>query len=198
MKKEVLRACMVLIAILFLLSGCENLMQDMYDQPKHDPFEKSELFPQGQSARPLMDNTVVHASGGFASSSSGRVGIKKVDISGVNIPFPVTLKILQRGQERYNIYCTPCHGLVGDGDGMVVRRGFPRPPSYHSERLRNVPDGHFYNVMTWGFGRMLSYADRIEPQDRWAIVAYIRALQLSQHTRLADVPKNVRQSLESG
>jgi mono/diheme cytochrome c family protein len=107
-------------------------------------------------------------------------------------PLPLTAATLARGQERFNIYCSPCHSEAGDGDGMVVRRGFPHPPSYHSERLRHAPDAHFFNVITHGYGAMFSYADRIEPDDRWAIVAYIRALQLSQHARLQDVPQPLR------
>jgi hypothetical protein len=194
---------LALFGILSFSSGCENMMQDMYNQPKYEPFEKSEFFPDDQSARPLVSNTVVHTSGGFASSSSGRVGVAQVPIvSGEeklaqgSIPFPITLALLRRGQERYNVYCAPCHSRVGDGDGMIARRGFPHPPSYHSERLRNVPDSHFYNVIIQGFGRMFSYADRVEPQDRWAIVAYIRALQLSQYTPLDNITKKARQSLE--
>lgn len=190
---------------IILVYGCENAMRDMYDQPKYKPFEKSEFFPDEQSARPLVAGTIAHASGGFSGPSSGREGVRKIyteagEIDPVkgDLPFPVTLHLLQRGQERYDIYCAPCHGLVGYGDGMVVRRGFPSPPSYHSARLQDVPDSYFYNVITQGFGRMFSYANRVEPQDRWAIVAYIRALQLSQNARLSQVAREKqRQLLES-
>ncbi|QBQ54839.1 c-type cytochrome [Nitrosococcus wardiae] len=184
-----------------LIYGCENVMRDMYDQPKYKPLEKSEFFPDEQSARPLVAGTIARAAGGFASPSSGREGIKEIytearEIDPVqgDIPFPLTLQILRRGQERYNIYCTPCHGMAGYGNGKVVRRGFPPPPSYHSARLRSIPDSYFYNVITQGFGHMFSHANRVEPRDRWAIVAYIRALQLSQNIQLSE--KQRRQLLE--
>ena len=105
------------------------------------------------------------------------------------------MQTLARGRERYDIYCSPCHSIAGDGDGMVARRGFPHPPSYHSDKLRNAPDAHFYNVITNGYGVMYSYADRVEPRDRWAIIAYIRALQLSQNARIDDVPPEHRAEL---
>jgi cytochrome c553 len=98
-----------------------------------------------------------------------------------HIPYPITRALLARGQERYNIYCSPCHDYTGSGNGMIVQRGFLPPPSYHSDRLRNVADRHFYDVITNGFGAMYSYGDRVSPSDRWAIAAYIRALQLSQN-----------------
>lgn len=189
-----------LILFAFLFSGCEQIMQDMYDQPRYEPLEKSKFFLDGQSSRPLVDHTVIHSGGGFSSSSSGREGVTRsygrvgeVNLAEGDIPFPVTLKLLQRGQERYNIYCSPCHGLVGYGHGLVVLHGFPAPPSYHSERLRNAPDAHFYNVITTGFGRMFSYASRVKPRDRWTIVAYIRALQLSQYASLGKVLKIVKE-----
>ena len=110
-------------------------------------------------------------------------------------PPPLTLALLQRGQERFRIYCTPCHSELGDGDGMVVQRGFPHPPSYHIDRLRNAPTQHFYDVITHGYGAMYSFAGRVAPVDRWAIAAYIRALQLSQHAPIADMPEAQRQAL---
>jgi mono/diheme cytochrome c family protein len=112
-------------------------------------------------------------------------------------PLPITLATLERGRERFDIYCSPCHSKAGDGDGMVVRRGFPAPPSYHIDRLRNAPDAHFFSVITNGYGAMYSYADRTTVDDRWAIVAYIRALQLSQHATIDDVPAERRAALES-
>ena len=114
-----------------------------------------------------------------------------------SIPLPVTKEFLLRGQERFNIFCSPCHGRVGDGQGMIAQRGFPQPPSFHSERLREEPVGYYYDVITNGFGVMYSYASRIQPRDRWAIVAYIRALQLSQNSTLEDLPAEARQELES-
>jgi cytochrome c len=110
-------------------------------------------------------------------------------------PFPITHEDLERGRQRYNIYCTPCHDYTGSGRGMIVQRGFPTPPSYHIDRLRQAPVGHFFDVMTNGYGSMYSYASRIEPEDRWRIAAYIRALQLSQHASLQDVPDSERQKL---
>ena len=119
------------------------------------------------------------------------------DVDERAMPMPITAALLARGRERFGIYCTPCHGLVGDGLGTVVRRGFPQPPTYHSDRLRRAPDGHFYAVVTLGYGAMLPYADRIAPDDRWAIVAYVRALQRSQHATVDDVPPEERASLQA-
>jgi hypothetical protein len=195
---------LVLVSIFLLLSGCEKMLQQMYNQPRYKPLDKSELFSDGQSARPLVSDTVAYSSGGFASPSSGRAGVAEVPIVSGELklaqgdnPLPITLELLRRGQERFDIYCSPCHSRVGDGNGMIVRRGFPSPPSYHSERLRNVPDSHFYNVITEGYGLMFSYADRVEPKDRWAIAAYIRALQLSQYAPLDSITKMTRQSLKN-
>jgi len=112
-----------------------------------------------------------------------------------NFPSPITREILLRGQERYNIFCSPCHDRVGNGQGMIVQRGFRRPPSFHIDRLREAPVGYFFDVITNGFGAMYDYGDRVPPPDRWAIIAYIRALQLSQHATLADVPLEERQQL---
>ena len=113
-----------------------------------------------------------------------------------NLPMQVTPELLQRGRERYDIYCAVCHGATGEGNGEIVQRGFPAPPTYHSERLRNAPIGHFYDVITSGYGVMYSYASRVEPNDRWAIAAYIRALQLSQHASAGDLPPNDQKQLE--
>jgi mono/diheme cytochrome c family protein len=208
-------------AITLLLSGCEKAMQNMYNQPKYKPLAASTLWPDGQSARLDEAGTIAHSAGAIAGTSSGRLGEQPlpesasptypVDERGrvkANLmpgspmpslatnPLPITMQTLQRGQERFNIYCSPCHSKAGDGDGMVVRRGFPRPPSYHSDKLRNAPDAHFFSVITNGYGAMYSYVDRVEPRDRWAIVAYIRALQLSQNAGLGDVPKEQRAALE--
>jgi cytochrome c553 len=119
-------------------------------------------------------------------------------VNGVELdafPMPVTRDVLERGRERYNIYCTPCHDRLGEGRGMIVQRGFPPPPSYHIDRLRQAPVGHFYDVMTNGYGTMYSYASRISPEDRWAIAAYIRALQLSQQIKVADLPEEDKRLL---
>lgn len=171
---------------LLLLAGCEKIMRDMYDQPRYKPMRPSPLFPDGTSARSPVPGTLPATRGVLAGTSSGRVGAEqeaqraKLE-KAETIPFPITMQLLRRGQERFDIYCSPCHSVVGDGDGMVARRGFPHPPSYHIERLRRAPDRHFYDVMTNGYGIMFSYANRLSPEDRWAIVAYIRALQLSQY-----------------
>lgn len=181
-------------------------MHDMYAQPKQDPYEPSALFADGSSMRTPPPGSLPMAAGAMADTSSGRLGQltptpppgqplplddegrplgqgATVDASRpipVN-PLPVTMPLLRRGQERFNIYCAPCHGRSGDGAGMIAQRGFPAPPSYHTDKLRHAPDGHFYRVISNGYGVMYPYADRIAPADRWAILAYIRALQLSQH-----------------
>lgn len=177
---------LILLAAMVLMLGCEKHMQDMYDQPRYKPLAASNLFEDGGASRSPVPGTEVHARGDFSGTSSGHSGVDGAaqwarDESAMTNPYPVTLELLKHGQQRFNIYCAPCHSPVGDGDGFVVRRGFPAPPSYHIDRLRNAPDRHFFEVMTQGYGVMYSYADRITPADRWAIVAYIRALQLSQH-----------------
>ena len=168
------------LAVLLLACGCEKIARNMYQGAK--------VRPMQASSRSVPADAVQHVSGVLAGTSSGRVGIEqeKRRIEAENaqsIPYPVTMQLLKRGQERFDIYCEPCHSPVGDGDGMVARRGFPHPPSYHIARLRQAPDRHFYDVMTHGYGIMYSYADRVTPEDRWAIVAYIRALQRSQGMR---------------
>ena len=176
---------------LILITGCR---QDMHDQPRYEPFEASAFFVDGRSVRPLVSGTV--ARGQLRTDthfSTGMVESKAVD----TLPFPVTRPLLDRGQERYTIFCVPCHDSLGNGQGIIVQRGFRQPPSFHLERLREAPIGHFFDIMTSGFGAMADYATQIPPQDRWAITAYIRALQLSQHATLTDVPAEVRQRLES-
>jgi mono/diheme cytochrome c family protein len=124
---------------------------------------------------------------------TGKIGTNDIEA----IPVPVTMALLRRGQDRFDIYCAPCHGRGGDGNGMVVQRGFPAPPTYHQDRLRQAPIGHFFAVMTHGYGVMYSYAQRVPPSDRWAIAAYIRALQLSHDARLQDVPPDEQAKLAS-
>jgi mono/diheme cytochrome c family protein len=173
------------------IGGCEKLARNMYDQQRYKPMRESRLFPDGTSARAPVPGTLAASSGVLAGTSSGRSGANneleraKAAAATTN-PYPITMALLHRGQERFNIYCAPCHSPLGDGDGMVPRRGFAHPPSYHDERLRQAPDRHFYDVMTNGYGIMRPYADRVSPEDRWAIVAYIRALQLSQYARIED------------
>lgn len=194
-----MRAPLILVAAL-ALGGCEKARQDMYDQPRYKPFAASRLFPDGASVRTPPAGTVPYSQGPFAGTSSGRIGTEDVAagqaaLAARAIPYPITRELLERGRERFTIYCQPCHSPLGDGDGLVARRGFPHPPTYHSERLRRAPDHHFFDVISRGYGIMASYADRVEPAERWAIVAYIRALQLSQGARAADLPPEVRQRL---
>ena len=171
---------------LLSLAGCEKAMRNMYEQPKYDPLAASSLWPDGQSARTLEPGVVVRSAGVLAASSSGRQG----DIAQpAHTPPPVTMEALRRGRERYDIYCAPCHSVSGDGDGMVVRRGFPAPSSLHTPLMRAASDAHLFDVITSGYGVMYAFADRIGPQDRWAIVAYVRALQRSQHASIDDVPQ---------
>lgn len=165
---------------------------DMHVQPKYKPLDPSKFFDDGRSARPEVPGTVAH--GHLRTDEllyTGKVNGEPADV----FPFPITREVLERGRERYNIYCSPCHDYAGSGRGMVVQRGFPPPPSYHLERLLKAPAGHFYDVISNGYGAMYSYASRVTPQDRWAIVAYIRALQLSQHATLEDVPPRERELL---
>ncbi|MCC6456969.1 MAG: cytochrome c [Caldilineaceae bacterium] len=183
--------CVALLLCLLVLTGCNNGMED---QPKYEPFEASTFFDSGMSAQPLVANTV--ARGQLRADShlyAGQVAGRPAE----EFPFPVTAEIVARGQERYNIYCTPCHGYAGYGDGVIVQRGFSPPPSFHDERLRAATVGHFYSVITNGFGTMYSYADRITPEDRWAIIAYVRALQLSQNATMDDVPADEQPALEA-
>ncbi len=166
----------------------------MHDQPRYEPLEQSDFFETGGSASRLpVEGTV--ARGQLREDDHlylGKVDGRLVD----RMPFAVTPDLLQRGRERYEIYCTPCHGQTGYGDGIVVLRGLRAPPSLHEARLRGEPVGHFYDVMTNGIGAMYSYASRIKPHDRWAIVAYVRALQLSQNAASGDLPEAERQRLE--
>jgi mono/diheme cytochrome c family protein len=185
---------------LTLLAGCERARQDMYDQPRYKPYAASRMFDDGASARTAPEGTQPRARGAFAGSSGGRLGTQAVETDIIaeraqTNPYPVNMALLRRGQERFTIYCMPCHSPAGDGDGLVVRRGFPPPPSYHQDRLRNAPDRHIYDVIRNGYGVMVPYADRVEPADRWAIVAYIRALQLSQHAPVAELPDADRRRL---
>lgn len=170
--------------------GCDML--DMYDEQRYEPLEESHFYDDGSSARPLLAGTV--ARGDLREDEAfytGKLDGKLVE----ELPLDVDRELLARGQERFNIYCSPCHSRVGDGFGMIVERGFRRPPSYHVDRLRQAPVGHFYDVIGNGFGAMPSYASRIEPRDRWAIVAYIRVLQRSQNARLDDVPEDQRDDI---
>lgn len=174
------------LAAMLTLSGCEKAARNMYDQPKYRPLVASSLWPDGQSARGLPEGVVAHGAGVLAGDSSGERGELASEPAAERAnPVPVTLGLLRRGRERYDIYCAPCHSVTGDGDGMAVRRGFPRPASLHTETARRSTDAHLYEVITAGYGVMFPFEDRIVPPDRWAIVAYIRALQLSRNAPLA-------------
>jgi mono/diheme cytochrome c family protein len=173
------------LAALILLAGCR---QDMHDQPKYKPLAKSDFYADLRSARAPVEHTV--ARGQLHEDSYFYTGmIGNSSTPGDYLPFPVTMEVLQRGRERFNIYCVPCHSRLGDGNGIVPSRGFPKkPPSFHIERLRKAPLGYFFDVMTHGFGLMPDYSTQIAPRDRWMIVAYIRALQLSQDAKSSDIP----------
>ena len=178
--------------LLLLTTACR---QDMHDQPKYQPLERSAFFEDGRASRPLLAGTI--AQGHLRDDEHLYTG-KSGDQPATTFPFPITKAILERGQQRFNIYCAPCHDRMGTGLGMVVRRGMRRPPSYHIDRLRESPPGYFYDVIANGFGAMPDYAAQIEPRDRWAIVAYIRVLQRSQKATLADVPADKRAELGTG
>ena len=190
----------VLAAALLLLAGCRN---DMYEQARYEPLEPSSFFEDGKSSRPLVAGTVPRedARGAPPAGANEDVFYSGWDKGRLaeTIPFPVDKEqlkpLLERGQERYRIFCVPCHAESGDGRGMIVRRGFNPPPPYYSDELLKKPIGHFFDVMTRGYGTMYSYATRIPPRDRWAIAAYIRVLQLSQHAPAAELPEQDRRQL---
>jgi cytochrome c len=166
----------------------------MYEQPKITPFKEFEFFADQRGVRPLIPGTV--ARGHENADDLLYKGTVDGKLSTV-FPFPITREVLERGAGRYEIYCTPCHDRLGNGKGMIVQRGMYPPPSMHIDRLRTAPPGHFFNVMTNGIGNMNPYANQLNVQDRWAVVAYIRALQLSQNGRLTDVPEEDRKKLEA-
>jgi mono/diheme cytochrome c family protein len=170
---------------LLALPWCAGCRLDMHVQPRYNPLAKSDFFADQRSARPPIPGTV--ARGDLRADTyfySGKIG----DTPGDYMPFPVSDDVLARGRERFNIYCSPCHSRLGDGNGMIAQHGFRHPPSYHLERLRKAPLGYFFDVMTNGFGAMPDYSSQVPPHDRWCIVAYIRALQLSQNATFSDLP----------
>lgn len=185
-----MRYAATLIALAPLLLGCR---QDMHDQPKLEPLEASNFFADGRASRPQVPGTVARGELRLDPHLyEGRVDGELAQ----TLPIEVTAELLARGRERFNIFCSACHDRAGYGEGMVVRRGMKRPPSFHIERLREAPPGYFFDVITNGFGAMFDLADRIDYRDRWAIVAYVRALQVSQNAALADVPPDRRLELE--
>lgn len=174
------------LAVLLLLPACD-LRQRMYDQPKYEAHEASPFFDDGLSARPAVEGTVARGQLRFDEHFwEGRVGGELA----TTLPARVTFdrRLLDRGRERFDVFCSPCHGRTGRGDGMIVQRGLKRPPSFHEERLREAAIGYFFDVQTNGFGAMYSYASRVPATDRWAISAYIRALQLSQRAEYDQLP----------
>jgi mono/diheme cytochrome c family protein len=179
------------LALLAVAAG--GCRQDMHDQPKMKPLRESEMFADKRSARPLVPGTV--ARGTLREDTvlyTGKVGNEFV----TEIPVKVNAELLERGRTEFQVFCSPCHGRTGRGDGMIVQRGFKKPSSYHVDRLRQMPIGYFYDVMTNGFGAMSDYAGQVTPQDRWAIAAFVRALQLSQYAPAGDVPEDRRGELD--
>lgn len=181
------------IMALMALVGCDT--REMVLQPKKGPLDGSPLFADGRASRPPVAGTMPR---GFLRQDKhlyeGKVNGRLAE----TFPMPINEALLKRGQERFNIFCSACHGRTGEGNGMIVQRGLKRPPSFHEKRLRESPPGYFFDVITNGFGVMYSYADRIPAEDRWAVIAYIRALQRSQNAKLSDVPENVRGELDRG
>ncbi len=183
-------AVVALIVMTVAVVGCR---QDMHDAPRYEPLEASSFFADGRGSRMLVANTV--ARGMLREDDhlyQGKIGGELTDI----FPMPVTADVMERGQERFNVFCSPCHGRTGQGNGMVVQRGFRTPPSYHEARLRDAPAGYFFDVMTHGFGAMSDYSSQVSVSDRWAIAAYIRALQRSQQATIDDVPAARRAELD--
>ena len=189
MSRKFLKNILFVFAGLTFATGCR---QDMHDQPRFEPLEANAFFSDGRASRPLIKGTV--ARGHLRLDKHFYTG--KIDGELVaTFPFPITKDVLKRGRERYDIFCAPCHDKTGSGNGMIVQRGFRPPPSYHIARLRGVPIGHFFDVMTNGLGAMYDVSDRVQPRDRWAIAAYIRVLQRSQNVAIEDVPEEIQKEL---
>jgi mono/diheme cytochrome c family protein len=185
-----LTGAVVIAVVAAAAAGCRL---DMHDQPKYSAFEESAFFPDGSSARPVIEGTI--ARGQLRDDThlyEGRIGGELA----TEFPFPIDEAAMQRGREMFNAFCSPCHGRTGNGEGLVVQRGYQRPPDLAEERLRTAPAGHVYDVITNGFGGMPDHAAQIRPADRWRIVAYVRALQLSRSATLDDVPAAERGRLE--
>ena len=179
--------------ILLFLTGCAS---DMVDQAKYEPLEVSPFFADERSARTLVEHTI--ARDAFIEDQSIASGRMEDGDLVEEIPLEITIEFLEEGRKNYDVYCSPCHGFDGFGEGMIVRRGFSAPPSFHAERLQQAPAGHFFEVITNGFGQMFSYAYRIPVSDRWAVVAYIRALQLSQNASPEDIPSEQLPQMQRG
>lgn len=189
---KLLEKLMMLTSVaIFAIAGCR---QQMADQPPQRPLEPSNFFDDGMASRPVEPGTVARA----GKEQNGPRFHSKVDGKLVDaFPFEVTMEVLARGQERYEIFCSPCHDRLGTGQGMIVRRGFTPARSFHDPRLRDAPAGHFFEVITQGFGQMPSYANQLSEQDRWAVIAYIRALQFSRNVRLDQLPPEDRAKMKA-
>lgn len=193
MSPEIARSARGILALAALLVvGCR---QDMHDQPRVKPLAASTFFADGQGARPIPAGTV--SRGDLREDKQFWTGLSADGLPLATVPLPVTRELLTRGRERFGIFCSPCHGALGDGNGMVVRRGYKQPSSFHIDRLREAPVGYFFSVMTDGFGVMPSYAAQVPPADRWAIAAYVRTLQLSQHFDAASLSADERMRLDA-
>ncbi|HTR81735.1 MAG TPA: cytochrome c [Bacteroidota bacterium] len=179
----------VMSAICLISSGCHL---DMDDQPKYKPLSSSSFYHNGQSSRPLIEGTVPR--GSVQPDEFLYTGKRNGNFADA-FPFPVTHQVLDRGKDRFTTFCTPCHGQLGDGLGMIVQRGFPQPPSFHADSVRAEPAGFYFDVITHGFGRMFSYAPSVPVNDRWAIVAYIRALQMSRRIPISEIPDSIKTRL---
>ena len=190
MLKPFKKLMMLTTVAVFAIAGCR---QQMADQPHKRPLEPSSFFDDGMASRPVEPGTVARAGKEQNDQRiSAKVDGKLVD----TFPFEVTMEVLARGQERYEIFCSPCHDRLGTGQGMIVRRGFTPARSFHEPRLRDTPTGHFFEIITQGFGPMPSYADQLSEQDRWAVIAYIRALQFSRNVRLDQLPPEDRAKMK--
>ncbi|HEV7670418.1 MAG TPA: cytochrome c [Thermoanaerobaculia bacterium] len=185
----------VLVACLFALASLAGCRQNMHDQAKAKTYRESDFFADGVEARPLPAHTVARDAL-FSENAVFKTGLSEEGELAEVPPMPVTRELLTRGQERFNAFCSPCHGRLGDGHGAIVQRGFKQPVSFHDERLRNSPIGYFVNNMTEGFGQMPSYAAQIPPADRWAIAAYVRVLQYAENAQVADLDPAEKQKLE--
>jgi mono/diheme cytochrome c family protein len=184
---------LTLAAACAALAGAAACRQDMHDAPRFKPLQENAFYEDGRASRAIPAGTVAR---GFLKDDDVFYTGMQAGAPVERIPMPLTDVVVARGRERFNIYCSPCHGVAGDGDGMIVKRGYKRPTSYHDPRLRNERAGYFFDVMTRGFGQMPDYAAQVTPKDRWAIVAYIRALQLSQHASVGDLNAEERTRLE--
>jgi len=182
-----------LLAVVIPLSGCR---QDMHDQPKYEPYEASRFFADGRTARPQIEGTV--ARGWLQEDDALYRGLDENGQFVTSLPIWLEADLLARGQERFEIFCSPCHGRTGDGQGMIVQRGFKQPETFHQTRLREMPVGYFFDVMTNGFGEMSSYASQVPTEDRWAIAGFIQALQASRFVDVATLPAEDREAVRNG